>query len=428
MSSGASLWTTPNAFVLFFHIVQFLIYPIFLVFLWKAIGSSILHFFADFKNFSLKIRTPIETAIGMLVFVFGIFVLGFFGIFTLTNLIILLTTLTIASFLGWKNIFHEIKNHKITISRPQISSHVITAEIGFLLFCTIISISFLNILRPMPIGWDDLGVYMNFPRIIANFGGLLEGSAMYAWQLVTATGFLFNNNATQAFFINQIGGIVATVAMIGFFSLFLENKKSKHIIALPILLGIVYYVMPMTIFHQAKDMKLDPALLFVSSTAFVTLFYAVKNFFTKNFKNAFFLFFIAGVLTGFAFSIKFTTLILIISTFSYISYTLLGFAGLIGFSGLFIAIFTKLGLWSHLFVWMPENTQNIVIFSLLVGIAGFGIAFRFFKENFIKYLQFLCIFALGMILSVSPWILKNFSELGENISISGLLSGASKKT
>lgn len=51
---------------------------------------------------------------------------------------------------------------------------LITVEFAFLVISFLISVSLINAIRPMPIGWDDLGVYMNFPRIMANTGYILE--------------------------------------------------------------------------------------------------------------------------------------------------------------------------------------------------------------------------------------------------------------
>lgn len=85
--------------------------------------------------------------------------------------------------------------------------------------------------------------------------------------------------------MNQIGGILATIAIISSISLFLKIHTKKHtenthknikyieFLCLPMILGIVYYLMPMTVFQQAKDMKLDPMLMFVSITAVMSLFW-----------------------------------------------------------------------------------------------------------------------------------------------------------
>ena len=193
----------------------------------------------------------------------------------------------------------------------------------------------------MPIGWDDLGVYMNFPKIMATTGEMLLGSGMYTWQLVTGTGFLFNNTAAVAFYVNQIGGFLATITIISFLSLIFEKFGKSEYFSLPMILGIVYYIMPMTIFQQQKDMKLDPALMFVSLAAFMALWYAIKSIFQReNLKSAYMILFMGGLLAGLAFSIKFTTLMFIVAAFGLIGYKFLGFLGFAGFVSFFIGIFT----------------------------------------------------------------------------------------
>lgn len=423
-----STWIEPNTFTLFFHILQFLFYPIFLVFLWRAIGVSILHFLPTL-SLPKKLSTMIEITLGILIFSLAIFCLGFFKIFTLTNLIITLALLVACSYLGFKKFWQESKI--IQIKSSPFSSYTISAEITILILNFVISVALISILRPMPIGWDDLGVYMNFPRIIAHIGGLLENSGMYVWQLITATGFLFHDNASQAFFINQIGGILATIAIISFLSLLLEKKnisKKYSIISLPVILGVIYYLMPMTVFQQTKDMKLDPALMFVSATAFMTLFYAVKNFLKNNTKNALILFFLAGIFLGFAFSIKFTSLILIMAAAAYVSYSFLGFFGLIGFSGVLITIFTQGNLWNELYVWMPENTTKIVLFSGIIGIISLIFAFYSFRKNVTFFLKSSLLLLLGILIPLLPWLGKHFLELQGNISIARLLYGSSSPT
>ena len=95
---------------------------------------------------------------------------------------------------------------------------------------------------------------------------------MYTWQLITGTGFLFSYTAAQAFYVNQLGGILAVITITCGLSLIFEDSKKKYLLALPILFAAVFYAMPMNIFQQAKDMKLDPALLAVSISGFMVLF------------------------------------------------------------------------------------------------------------------------------------------------------------
>ena len=73
----------------------------------------------------------------------------------------------------------------------------------------VMSVNFVNILRPFPIGWDDLGVYMNFPKIIASSGSTLY-FGMSFWQNFVGVGFL-HGSASLAFFLNSLGGILAGI-------------------------------------------------------------------------------------------------------------------------------------------------------------------------------------------------------------------------
>lgn len=95
---------------------------------------------------------------------------------------------------------------------------------------------------------------------------------MYSWQLITGTGFFFSYTAAQAFYVNQLGGILVVIAITSALSLILEDKKKKYLISLPILFAAVFYAMPMNIFQQAKDMKLDPAMLALSISGLIVLF------------------------------------------------------------------------------------------------------------------------------------------------------------
>lgn len=144
---------------------------------------------------------------------------------------------------------------------------------------------------------------------------------MYAWQLITGTGFLFSYTAAQAFYVNQLGGILVMIIITSALSLIFEDSKKKYLISLPILFAAVFYAMPMNIFQQAKDMKLDPALLAISISGFMALFAGWHAQNTKN-KNLLILL-VSGIIIGFAFSVKFTSLMLIMAGFGLVAYRIL---------------------------------------------------------------------------------------------------------
>lgn len=77
-----------------------------------------------------------------------------------------------------------------------------------------------------------------------------------------------------------------------------------------------------------------------------------------------------------------------------------------------------------MFVWMPENTTNIVIGAIIMAILGFGFAWKNFSKNFLHFLTITLIFGLGILISLAPWLAKNMIEsYGKTISISTLLGG-----
>lgn len=148
------------------------------------------------------------------------------------------------------------------------------------------------------------------------------------------------------------------IVLTSILSVVLETRDRKYLISLPLILAGIYYIMPMTIFQQAKDMKLDPALMMVSVSAFGVLWYALKNKIREN--HFYLLIGVAGFIIGLAFSIKLTTLILIIASLALMAYTILGFFGLTGFFFIFLSIFTGVGLWAKMNVWMPVENIGLI--------------------------------------------------------------------
>jgi len=57
---------------------------------------------------------------------------------------------------------------------------------------------------------------------------------------------------------------------------------------------------------------------------------------------------ILAIVIGFAFTVKITTLMLILAAFAVLCYRMFGYGGYVGFFFLFVALFTKLHLWDQL--------------------------------------------------------------------------------
>ncbi|MFZ4461773.1 MAG: hypothetical protein ACOYN2_04565 [Patescibacteria group bacterium] len=250
---------------------------------------------------------------------------------------------------------------------------------------------------------------------------------MALWQSFTAIGQMINS-APQAFFFNQIGSLLAICAL--FFGIRTLIPKTPRYLSLPLLASTIFMSMPMVIFQQAKDMKLDPGLFGISVIALVTLLIALKEDEDQSLRNK--LIFITGLLISVAFAIKFTSLMLIIGAFAALFYVGMGLSGFVGFTGIFVALFTQLRLWDFLNVNYPkDHPRELMIFSgilLVLSLGSFVYGYIRHKHTnltsrILKPLGLLC---LGLIIPLLPWLAKNISEVGmSQLTINGLLNGKS---
>ncbi|USN58515.1 MAG: hypothetical protein H6767_09875 [Candidatus Peribacteria bacterium] len=48
------------------------------------------------------------------------------------------------------------------------SPRLLSSEFLFIIISFILSVNLINIVRPFPIGWDDLGAYMNIPHLLSS--------------------------------------------------------------------------------------------------------------------------------------------------------------------------------------------------------------------------------------------------------------------
>jgi hypothetical protein len=439
--NGAS----PASMSLFVHILSLLLYPIVLIFLSFGTGSYILwKLIPEWDTIKYRIQFPINIAIGLLIFTTGLLILGSVGQYTLSGLITLIVVLLIPTLLNWKKYkvfytksFVEYDTHKLNGNGlfEVIQPKLLSMEIAFFLVTFLISVSLINAIRPMPIGWDDLGVYMNYPKIMSMSGEYLKWAGMYSWQLITGTGFLFGHKAAQAFYINQLGGILVVLFITCGLSLIFERKNeekastTKEILSLPLILATVFYAMPMNIFQQAKDMKLDPALLSISVAAIISLLFLWKSEEGTKKKNLSFLL-LTWIIMGFAFSIKVTTLMLVLGAIGLISYRILGISGFFGYFSLFVAFFTEANLWKMMNVSLPDSISTHVssVILVLIGIVLIIVVSPKEKKKtwgdrlIYTYVVSVGIFLLGLFIWLSPWLVKNISELRGTPTIMGIIS------
>ncbi len=244
---------------------------------------------------------------------------------------------------------------------------------------------------------------------------------MAFWQVFTGIGFLFDS-PTQAFFFNQVGTLLTVLTLYSGISYF--TVKKPNLLPYPIIATTIFCSMPMVVFQQAKDMKLDLALFAVSIISVMLVFFALSS--TRR-SAMLRLMGLAGVLAGIAFSIKFTSIMIMIGTIGMFFYARLGLAGLLGFTSIFVGVFTRLHLWSLLNVNYPATSPWLNIFGygmIALGIVLIGVGI--YKSQEKKYVSIflipVLIYSLGIGVAIGPWIVKNLIE-SRTISVTGLLYG-----
>ncbi|EKD66012.1 MAG: hypothetical protein ACD_49C00068G0017 [uncultured bacterium (gcode 4)] len=456
--------------VLFFKIIWYLLLPFFIITISLWASNKILNKIKSFKSEDSIFKFLISLGFAFVLFMTPLVIFWSIWFYNLWTVFGILTVFLIYSFKEIADIFvslytkkFELDNHKINWDfYEQINLNLITTELLFIFITFIVWINFINAVRPMPIGWDDLGVYMNYPKIFAANWQILSWIWMTARQSLTGIGYMFNS-ATQAFFLNQIGWVMSVIVIILALTSLLKTSK-KTFINLPFLASAIFISMPMVIFEQAKDMKLDPGLFFVSAIWIYAIFYLflkylwyeselveetenldykeewawifslvfskIKSVFKSEswdswlFDNRDYLvlIWVIWMIVWLAFTIKFTTLMLILGLIWVIFYAKLGFSGFLGYFFLFISLFTKLKLWNHLNVNYPKDDVNFInyvsIIGFIISVALFIYTFKKYKlDSFKKAFLINLVFIIWIGITAMPWLVKNMIEVYPNISI-----------
>ena len=461
-----SIW---NWIGLVIKILFYSFLPISIVFIVTWFWKKILKYLPHSKEETSIYRFVLSLWIWFFSFLFLFDILGILGFYNLYSVLLILVWFIWYSYKEILSLFEWVKKTVIEFDIEEWAYlKLISTEFLFLISTLVLSVSLISIVRPFPIWWDDLWAYMNIPHLMAEAGTIMETGWMVPWQTFTWIGYLFGSS-TQAFFLNNVGWFLSFILIVSIISDLLkvnikDNEinsklwfnKAKTFLNIPLLAWTIFIVMPMVIFEQAKDMKLDPGLFFISIITLYLLFKTFRKSYSKtNFlewlfnkfkkeKNSddkinnlnyfldnndflsdkrvtFKLIFVIGLLAWFAFAIKLTSLLLILSVFALLFYTELGFSWFLGFLWLFIALFTKAWLWSRMNIAYDKTDTVLVntvsITALILAIVFILVWYLRHKENFKKLLSLVSIFIVWVIIALSPWVIKNIVQAYPNISV-----------
>ncbi len=291
-----------------------------------------------------------------------------------------------------------------------------------------LALNFLNVVRPFPIGWDDLGSYINRPRLLASYGAFIPSMSQFQWEYLTSLGYLifgYDSWVGSAFAmeINWAAGLLAVLSVYVFGRTLFGRGRG-------VLAAILYYFLPMVGHFSFADMKIDNASFFTTALA---VFAACLYLFPEKQEGEeqvlpdWKLILVSGLLIGFSFAVKPTAVLgaimigsiiigALLGPWGFTGTTIAGFGVLQKFGALNVSEVSKRALLSF------DLSQDLfIIVTLGVGIACIAWAIYRRQYQIRPLLQALGLFLAGFAIAVAPWMIRN-AATADYLSINTALS------
>ncbi|MFA6039735.1 MAG: hypothetical protein WCV62_02550 [Candidatus Peribacteraceae bacterium] len=299
------------------------------------------------------------------------------------------------------------------------------------LLLSYLALNFLTVVRPFPIGWDDLGSYLNRPRLLVSYGHLIHSMAPFQWEYLTSLGFLLFGydsifGAIASMMVNWTAGVLAVLSVILFARTYLGKGAG-------LLAALLYYSLPLVGHFSFADMKVDNAVFAFGAlamyAAFIRFFPAPaeeeeapppattwRAALTQGWQWMV----LAGVFVGFAFATK-ATAVMVIMAILVLLVGLSHWSAFIG--GLFLALFILdfrgpfdigriLARGGMSMPWLAASFTGLLLVCVAFFFAVAGIRRR---GALLPYIGATIVFLLAVAGSVAPWILNNNIQRGNII-------------
>lgn len=296
------------------------------------------------------------------------------------------------------------------------------------LLVSYLALNFLTVVRPFPIGWDDLGSYLNRPRLMVSYGHFIHSMQSFQWEYLTSLGFLlfgYNNvfGATAAMMVNWMAGLLAVLGIYTFVRTFLGPRTGA-------LSALLYYALPLVGHFSFADMKIDNAVFFMGTLATLcTLLALFKGADEEGQTDApkrdapfLPLLALAGVFVGFAFSTKVTAVMVMMALAATIAGVVLHWTAFPAAVVLAVVVFASQGavnlarIGERVLGAGTEVRGGIIIaLFLAIGLGFLAAAFWRGKQNLRVMLLSGAVFTGAFVAALMPWIYHNNLERGRLI-------------
>jgi hypothetical protein len=294
--------------------------------------------------------------------------------------------------------------------------------IGWLLI-SYLALNFLNVVRPFPIGWDDLGKYVNQPRLLVSYGFFIPQLASFLWEYITSLGFLLFGyesvfGATAAMMFNWAAGLLATLTVYAFGRIYLGPRQG-------LLAALLYYTLPLVGHFSYADMKVDNAVFAIGALSMLAAFIALFPTYTEEelaegeeapAERAmdWRWIVIAGVLGGFAFSMKPTSIMTVMAIGTILYGAMVHWTAFLGTLSLAFAVFGLEGrlniteISTRVYGNPDVLSKPLILGALLVLGVGLSIYSAIIRPAAFKRTSIAAgVFIASFIVTILPWLLSN---------------------
>jgi hypothetical protein len=363
-------------------------------------------------------------------FAFLTFFLFIAGYFHFLNPIVAGIIVFVPLVIGFRQSLDFIRQTLVKKSKP-IQVHPL-ALLGIMVILVFVAMNLTAMMRPMPMGFDSMNLYMNTPNLIGQYEGLTRGGQAYNWSIVMSLGFVLFDSTSFALSLSIFPGILSILVLYKIARLYLNVGSS-------LLSSALFYTIPVMVWQSTFEAKIDLALLFFSLTALLVFLdspkseecntVSIRGIIIKRLQGFipdYKLWIFIGILLGFAFGIKYTAFFVIIGFGVLAFYRNMGKWGAI--TGYFMAFAFVIGLSLYKFSTVELSNWSwpfVSTISMIIGLSIFFITSRHQSGLFRKSILTTILMMVFAGIAFFPWASKHLKE-NRKISVASMMTGKGK--
>lgn len=357
------------------------------------------------------IYQPTIFALGIIVITFCNFVLGYFNLLKIPfTWIPLVWPIVIAPRKSWKVLKGFWWKPLKGVQELKWSGWLAIWVIGLFFV-----LNFLEGIRPVPKGYDALTQYYNLIQIMGQSNQLVEGFGAYNWLLYVGLGrFAFEWNSLSFVLSNSM--VFASAIALYFLA---KSRISKNT---ALIMTAFFMATPLINVVPGLQQKVEGGILFFSIVGVHSLWVILED--RPDIKK--YLFWL-GILSGYLFGIKYSSIILIWSFGVVIAWYFGNFWTLIAAMGFIMSGMLFLNLDAYAGLNLEHLNRSRTAFWL-IGIASASLIMAL-TDSLVQWKKIMVGFLLmagGGVWSVAPWLIKHYWET-QSFQVTDLLNGANQE-